>query len=385
LPRDPQVRKTVATVTDVGRPGRTTRPQPHRGSSRLRWAIAVAMAIVAVCTSTVIGSSRPAAADGVATAKAQAAALYARLQSIGQEISALGQQYDLELTRRQQLANQIRYEHQLVANDKVAVVSDRGSLQHAAVNAYVSSGSVAATNPLFAANANEVGAASVYNQIAEGSLAGSIASLTNAQQVLANEQHRLRADELEREAAAALVNQELHSDVKLQGEISSALAAANAAVRTQLALQQQEAQNAPSTGLYDLPDQNFPAPPPNSQANVAVDAALSYLGVPYCWGGASRACVDCSGLTMLAWGAAGASLPHYSGAQMADSTPVPVPSSDPLEYLEPGDLLFYGPGGSVHVAMYIGDGKIIEAPYTGAVVWITAAFFGYDFAGAGRP
>jgi cell wall-associated NlpC family hydrolase len=51
----------------------------------------------------------------------------------------------------------------------------------------------------------------------------------------------------------------------------------------------------------------------------------------------------------------------------------------------PGDLLFYGPGGSEHVAMYIGHGTMIEAPYTGAVVWLTPLRFGYGFAGAGRP
>ena len=72
-------------------------------------------------------------------------------------------------------------------------------------------------------------------------------------------------------------------------------------------------------------------------------------------------------------------LPHYSGAQMADSTPVPI--SD----LEPGDLLFYGPGGSEHVAMYVSPGEMIEAPYTGASVWLTAVRFGDGFVGAGRP
>ena len=54
--------------------------------------------------------------------------------------------------------------------------------------------------------------------------------------------------------------------------------------------------------------------------------------------------------------------PITRARQMADSTPVPV--SD----LEPGDLLFYGPGGSEHVAMYIGPGAMIEAPYTGQSV-----------------
>jgi cell wall-associated NlpC family hydrolase len=64
---------------------------------------------------------------------------------------------------------------------------------------------------------------------------------------------------------------------------------------------------------------------------------------------------------------------------MSDSTPVP------LGDLQPGDLLFYGPGGDEHVAMYIGNGQMIEAPYTGANVWITGVRLGGDFAGAGRP
>jgi cell wall-associated NlpC family hydrolase len=82
---------------------------------------------------------------------------------------------------------------------------------------------------------------------------------------------------------------------------------------------------------------------------------------------------------MLAWEAAGVSLPHFSGSQMASTTPVPV--SD----LQPGDLLFYGPGGGDHVAMYIGGGSMIEAPFTGAVVRITGLRLGDGFVGATRP
>ncbi len=75
----------------------------------------------------------------------------------------------------------------------------------------------------------------------------------------------------------------------------------------------------------------------------------------------------------------GVGLPHYSGAQMGDSAPVP------LGDLQPGDLLFYGPGGDEHVAMYIGGGQMIEAPYTGAYVWIVGVRLGGNFVGAGRP
>jgi cell wall-associated NlpC family hydrolase len=61
--------------------------------------------------------------------------------------------------------------------------------------------------------------------------------------------------------------------------------------------------------------------------------------------------------------------------------------------LEPGDLLFYGPDGDDHVAMYVGGGDMIEAPETGQTVHITpirlstdpSTDYGEAFAGAGRP
>ncbi len=108
-------------------------------------------------------------------------------------------------------------------------------------------------------------------------------------------------------------------------------------------------------------------------------AAQSQLGVPYQWGAEDPGVAfDCSGLTAWAWGQAGHPLPHYSGAQYADTVQVP------LADIEPGDLLFYGPGGDEHVAMYIGGGTMIEAPYTGAVVWDTPVRTGDGFAGVGR-
>lgn len=64
---------------------------------------------------------------------------------------------------------------------------------------------------------------------------------------------------------------------------------------------------------------------------------------------------------------------------MTDSTP--VATSD----LQPGDLLFYGPGGTSHVAKYIGGGQEIQAPAWGAVVSTMPVDFGDGFIGAGRP
>jgi cell wall-associated NlpC family hydrolase len=127
-----------------------------------------------------------------------------------------------------------------------------------------------------------------------------------------------------------------------------------------------------------------PAPAPSANVPVngggaatAIAYARSQLGRPYCYGGAGPACFDCSGLTMQAWGAAGVSMPHYSGAQYSMFPHVP------LNAMQPGDLVFWGPGGSEHVGLYIGGGQMIAAPSTGDVVKIQAVWG--SPVGAARP
>ncbi|NHA00790.1 C40 family peptidase [Nocardioides sp. W3-2-3] len=104
------------------------------------------------------------------------------------------------------------------------------------------------------------------------------------------------------------------------------------------------------------------------------------LGEPYLWGAAGPGSWDCSGLTAGAWSAGGKSLPHYSVAQYDVSTPISAAD------LRPGDLVFWGDGGGPstihHVALYVGDGRIIHAPRTGRPVteesmyyWRTPDFY----------
>jgi len=113
----------------------------------------------------------------------------------------------------------------------------------------------------------------------------------------------------------------------------------------------------------------------------AIDRAMSQLGVQYVWGGGNgrgpstgipdrfgspldRVGFDCSGLMVYAFNGAGVSLPRVSRNQYHAGRKVPIAE------LEPGDMVFYKNGGGPihHVAMFIGDGKMIEAPYTGADV-----------------
>ena len=122
--------------------------------------------------------------------------------------------------------------------------------------------------------------------------------------------------------------------------------------------------------------------------DLAVQKAESYLGVPYVWGGAGPDGFDCSGLTMVAWAAAGVSLTHSAWYQYRETTHVP------LSAIEPGDLLFYefpddGTNPITHVAMYVGSGPygtetIIQAPETGETVSYSPMYY-FGFVAAGQP
>jgi peptidoglycan DL-endopeptidase CwlO len=173
---------------------------------------------------------------------------------------------------------------------------------------------------------------------------------------------------------------ELRSDIeqKLEGQRDE-IAAINAAIeRAERRAARQAAATARALGLVEVDLSNIkPAPAPNARAQAAVDAALSQLGKPYQWGASGPDSYDCSGLTMWAWAHAGVSLPHNSGAQYSATKRVPRPD------LAPGDLLFYG-NPIHHVTMYIGNGQMVEAPYTGAHVRVTSVARS-DYVGAGRP
>ena len=116
-----------------------------------------------------------------------------------------------------------------------------------------------------------------------------------------------------------------------------------------------------------------PAPAPSysgNAASTAISTAMSYLGTPYVWAGESAAGLDCSGLTMVSYEAAGVYLTHSSRVQYGQGTQVP------LDAAQPGDLVFWSSDGSqsgiYHVAIYLGDDKMIEAPTFGMTVRVTS-------------
>ncbi|WP_020667944.1 C40 family peptidase [Amycolatopsis nigrescens] len=107
--------------------------------------------------------------------------------------------------------------------------------------------------------------------------------------------------------------------------------------------------------------------PPNEAAAAAIQFALGEQGKPYVWGATGPNSYDCSGLMLRAYESAGITLDRVSRDQFKDGAMLPV------EQAQPGDLLFWGydesdPSTIHHVAMYLGDNKIVEAQQTGVPV-----------------
>ena len=106
----------------------------------------------------------------------------------------------------------------------------------------------------------------------------------------------------------------------------------------------------------------------NNAAETVVAAALSQIGTPYVWGGATPGQgLDCSGLVQYAYGRANVALSHYTVAQ--ESAGRQVSLSD----LQPGDIIFWGGvGASYHDAIYIGNGQYVHAPQPGETVKVAS-------------
>ena len=115
-----------------------------------------------------------------------------------------------------------------------------------------------------------------------------------------------------------------------------------------------------------------PAPKPDNSSSSKIDTVVSYaksmVGGAYVWGGSQFGATDCSGLVMLSFAQVGINLPHYAASQALYGTTVSYNN------MKKGDVIFFG-GASIssiyHVAIYIGDGKMVHAQNTATGIVIS--------------
>ncbi len=406
--------------------------------------LVVAAALVAVAAPATAGANQ------LNNARAEAAALNAKIQALGYQEAALSERYDAAQSRLSAARSKVSGATRSLGAAERAASRTMSLLQQDAVQAYVGGGPQAGLNSSLptksvteamlgqqmaetfasaqtdaldsyrSAAANEVTArarlvaarnadarqlaklAAARDQVQaaqahlvalEDQVTGQIAAIVaqiRHQQFLAEQRAAEARLAAERAAAAraaaaqaALLRRE-EAQLAAQRLAAERLAAQRAAeqrqadARRQAALRVAAALNAaaPAVTVPTVPASTVPtvpvvpttAPVPqvpgvSQAASLAVQAALSRVGDPYVWGASGPGAFDCSGLVMWAYGQAGVSLPHFSGAQYAETTPIPMSA------LQPGDLVFPADPAQ-HVAMYIGNGMVVQAPYTGADVQV---------------
>jgi peptidoglycan DL-endopeptidase CwlO len=392
-------------------------------------------AVIAV--GTLLTSATVANADSVDSQKQKVNQLADQLDDLQNRLGQLDEDYGAAQDRKDQLDQEIADSQARIAQQQARLGELAGVLGDIAVDKYVT-GSAMDLSPLFsnAAAYTEAEQKDSLSRLALDNGSGSTDEMLALAEDLAKEQDSLSRKQQQVADLVSSLNSKLDEANKLEAEYQQKLSSAQAdlgvaieqererraeaAAAAEIAKQKKEAADAAaaaaannkkssalapaaaprgggtsasSTGTDPAPAASGgggdpgggspapsapSAPPVSSQAGIAVNAAMSQLGVPYQFGAESPGVAfDCSGLTKYAWGQAGVYLPHQSGAQYAS-----IPHITQGE-VQPGDLIFYKtPIG--HVAMYIGGGSLIHAPRSGDVVKVA----GVDWSkvvGIGRP
>jgi cell wall-associated NlpC family hydrolase len=304
---------------------------------------------VAVYTGAAGAGAAP--APTISSVQAEVNSLQGKVDTIGQRYDAAQQQLTIAKGRLAQIAKQYdRAEAQYKAAS--------ATLAAVAVAAYENSGSTSVIGLLTSGNPNAV--------LSQASLVLQVEGTHNqqAQQflTLAGELSTIKAERQHTEAGVLQVQQKIATQkaslTKLLGKQKTVLESLqNAQLQAQVQANTVGGGNNSSTTTTTPTTYTGPTA---TQAEKAVAFAYAQIGKPYVWGATGPSSFDCSGLVQAAWAAAGLSIPRTTYDMWASLPHIP------LADLQAGDLIEYN--GESHVAIYVGNDYIIDAPHTGAVV-----------------
>jgi cell wall-associated NlpC family hydrolase len=400
--------------------------------------VPVVGAVVLVGAGIAPAAAAPGAPGGpsnaeIQAARAKAAQLVGVIAADNEREQIASEHYDQANVLIGQAERRLATLHVEIRQEAHAIAVGKRRVQRAAVEAYIDDDSASMQfAALFASSPTNAESLSTYAGVATASLHAAVVRLDAGQTRLTASESSVRVEAADARAAAASSSAARAQAIAASRSTSAALGEVRGQIATLIeqqalaraAAEAAAAREAKSAGARDedalsatqqaelatafagrdpaaaeaaeaeaalASETGHPALVPAGQTaagDLAVQKAQSYLGVRYVWGGAGPSGFDCSGLTMVAWAAAGVSLTHSAWYQFRETKPVA------LSAIEPGDLLFYsfpddGPDPITHVAMYVGSGPygtetIIQAPETGETVSYSPMYY-FGFVAAGQP
>jgi cell wall-associated NlpC family hydrolase len=359
-----------------------------------------------------------AARGQVAALQTKIAASSAKLVTLGANLSDASELYNGAVYQEQQAKQKSDAAASEAAAADQNAAATATELNRFASAAYRSGGDIARLSSMLSANGPQdlIDQASTINVLGDRqstalrrvnvARAAALVLKGQAAQALADQQAATEQVKTSRDQAQGLVDEQqrqanqlaaqqsqLRAQVALLSSRSERLAAQRAAGLAARAAAEASQNGAGDGGNLDIPRGillGMPANVPEGRqrgtkagAAKSVAYARAQIGKPYLWAADGPASFDCSGLVMMAWRQSGVSLPHWSVAQYAAGKKIS------LANIRPGDMVFFASDLTEyrsihHVGLYIGNGQMIEAPFTGSFVRVSSINRASLF-GASRP
>lgn len=337
--------------------------------TRLKSSVAVAAGLMAVAGLVTYAGTAGAAPQPSITQ------VEAKVNQLTSQFDQANQQYDQAAQQVSQARVKLSAANKQVAAAQVQFKKLQGAVAEIAATSYENSNMTSIALPSSNDPNAVLNSASLLMEISQGRNQQLSAFLVAAQQLKTTQQQAQRT----KDALAVVEKQKLAQKQKASKALSS-----EKTVYANLTSEQQATVQAKTVGGSGGTTTPTTTTSVNTSTNggQAAAFALSKLGCPYLYGGTGPCSsgYDCSGLAQAAWAAAGVSIPRTTYDDWASLPHISMSS------LEPGDLIEYD--GEGHVAIYVGNGEIVDAPHTGAVVEeipMSESWYAQNADGALRP